>query len=157
MLVTQPISLLRSTKTKQVFGRLDIIFNNAGYGSVGEAEATPDDVAHGQFDVNFWGAINVSRAAIAFFWEVNRPGVGGTLCKFLLTYFMTLDPLLRIIMLGRCFLKCSGDSSTNNGDGYRSKFGMFANKQRTAYVLTYSQHWRVSAKHWPRSLIQHGI
>jgi hypothetical protein len=78
-------------------------------------------------------------------------------CKFLLTRFMTLDPLLRIIMLSRRFLKFSGDSTINNGDGYRSKFGMFANKQSTAYVLTYSQHWRVSAKHWPRSLIQHGI
>lgn len=62
-------------------GRLDIVFNNAGISALGEVEATPDEVAKGIFDVNFWGATNVSRAALRFFRETNPPGVGGTLLQ----------------------------------------------------------------------------
>jgi len=66
-------------KDKSVFGRLDIVVNNAGYGMLGEVESTPEDMARTLFDVNFWGAANVSKAAITFFREVNTPGVGGRL------------------------------------------------------------------------------
>jgi NAD(P)-dependent dehydrogenase (short-subunit alcohol dehydrogenase family) len=68
-------------KTKDVFGHIDVVFNNAGWVSVGEAEGMPDDVARAQFDTNFFGAANVSRAALKFFREVNKPGVGGTLVQ----------------------------------------------------------------------------
>jgi len=44
-----------------------------------EVEGTPEDVARRLFDVNFWGATNVSRAAVKFFREVNKPGAGGRL------------------------------------------------------------------------------
>ena len=64
---------------KQAFGRVDIVFNNAGVGSVGEIEATPEGVGRQVFDVNFWGAANVSKIAVRFFREQNPPGVGGTL------------------------------------------------------------------------------
>lgn len=33
------------------------------------------------FDTNFWGAANVSRAAVAFFREVNAQGDGGRLIQ----------------------------------------------------------------------------
>ncbi|KAG8213364.1 hypothetical protein J3R82DRAFT_11855 [Butyriboletus roseoflavus] len=68
-------------RTKEVFGRLDVVFNNAGYGVFGEAEMTPIDIARAMFEVNFWGAVNVSRAAIKFFREVNEPGRGGVLLQ----------------------------------------------------------------------------
>lgn len=68
-------------QTKETFGRLDVVFNNAGYGVVGDAETTPIDIAKAMFEVNFWGAVNVSRAAVKFFREVNEPGRGGVLLQ----------------------------------------------------------------------------
>jgi NAD(P)-dependent dehydrogenase (short-subunit alcohol dehydrogenase family) len=68
-------------KTKDVFQRLDVVFNNAGYGALGEVEGTPDDVARSVFEVNFWGNVNVTQQAVKFFREVNAPGVGGRLIQ----------------------------------------------------------------------------
>lgn len=51
------------TKTREKFGRLDVVINNAGYGVNGEMESTPDDVARQQMEVCFWGAVNVMREA----------------------------------------------------------------------------------------------
>jgi len=61
---------------KDKLGRIDIVFNNAGHGVIAEIEGTPEDVARSVFDVNFWGAMNVSREAIRFFREVNGPQGG---------------------------------------------------------------------------------
>jgi NAD(P)-dependent dehydrogenase (short-subunit alcohol dehydrogenase family) len=48
----------------QTFGRLDVVVNNAGYGVMGAfEEQTPEQFA-GQIDVNFWGTVNVCRAAL---------------------------------------------------------------------------------------------
>lgn len=69
------------SQIRDVFGRLDIVFNNAGIGAIGEIEATPDEVARDIFDVNFWGATSISRAALHFFREINPPGIGGMLLQ----------------------------------------------------------------------------
>ncbi|KAJ7173008.1 hypothetical protein C8R43DRAFT_1209228 [Mycena crocata] len=61
------------------FGRVDVVFNNAGYGIVGEIEATPEDAARALFDVNFWGAVAVSREAVRVFRDVNPGNIGGLL------------------------------------------------------------------------------
>ena len=61
---------------KEKLGRIDIVFNNAGHGVIAEIEGTPEDAARQVFDVNFWGAMNISREAIRFFREVNRPQGG---------------------------------------------------------------------------------
>ncbi|KAI0636946.1 NAD-P-binding protein [Trametes polyzona] len=61
---------------KAAFGRVDVVFNNAGYVAVGENEAVPDDVARPLFEVNFWGAVHVSQRAMRFFREENRPQGG---------------------------------------------------------------------------------
>ncbi|KAG1731848.1 uncharacterized protein EDB91DRAFT_709231 [Suillus paluster] len=68
-------------RTREVFGRLDVVFNNAGYGLFMEAEGTPIDKAREMFETNFWGSTNVSRAAVKFFREVNEPGKGGILLQ----------------------------------------------------------------------------
>ncbi|KAG2053315.1 NAD(P)-binding protein [Suillus hirtellus] len=68
-------------RTRSAFGRLDVVFNNAGYGLIAEIEGTPDDIARGIFETNFWGATNVSRAAVKFLREVNEPGKGGIILQ----------------------------------------------------------------------------
>src|SRR6267154_762729 len=60
------------------FNRIDVVFNNAGYYIVSEAEGMPHKAAREMFDVMLWGAENVMREAIRCFRDVNRP-MGGQL------------------------------------------------------------------------------
>jgi NAD(P)-dependent dehydrogenase (short-subunit alcohol dehydrogenase family) len=46
------------------FGRIDVVINNAGYGIVGAVEETPDLQLRALMETNFFGAANVSRAAL---------------------------------------------------------------------------------------------
>lgn len=46
------------------FGRIDVLVNNAGYANVSPIESTPEDDFRAQFDTNFWGVYNVSKAAV---------------------------------------------------------------------------------------------
>ncbi|KAJ7356860.1 hypothetical protein DFH08DRAFT_850352 [Mycena albidolilacea] len=59
------------------FGRLDVVVNNAGYGILAEIEATPDEDARYNFEVQFWGPVNITREAIKFMRDVNPAGHGG--------------------------------------------------------------------------------
>ncbi len=68
-------------QVKAAFGRLDIIVNNAVWGTFDEVESAREADARAMFDTNFWGAANVSRAAVAFFRDVNARGVGGRLIQ----------------------------------------------------------------------------
>ena len=77
--VTKPDEILTAfAKGKEVFGKIDVVFNNAGWAIVGDLEATPEDEARKMFDTNFWGSANVSREAVRFFREENKP-CGGRL------------------------------------------------------------------------------
>jgi NAD(P)-dependent dehydrogenase (short-subunit alcohol dehydrogenase family) len=46
------------------FGGLDVVVNGAGYRSVGSIEDMPADEFRRNIDVNFYGTVNVSRAAL---------------------------------------------------------------------------------------------
>jgi len=63
------------------FGRLDVVINNAGYGSMGELEGFPEDEARKQMETNFWGPVLLTRESIRMFREVNAPGQGGTIVQ----------------------------------------------------------------------------
>ncbi|KAF7795780.1 hypothetical protein EIP86_006947 [Pleurotus ostreatoroseus] len=65
-------------KAIDVFGRIDVVFNNAGYSVFAEVEGTTNEVARALFNTNFFGAMDVSREAVRVFRDVNRP-IGGRL------------------------------------------------------------------------------
>ncbi|WP_321471233.1 oxidoreductase [uncultured Paludibaculum sp.] len=46
------------------FGRLDVVVNNAGYGYVGSVEDMSEGDFRAQIETNFFGVVNVSRAAL---------------------------------------------------------------------------------------------
>lgn len=62
---------------KEAFGRINVVYNNAGYGIAAELEAVPEEQARALFDVVYWGSVNVALEAVKFFREVNGPEVGG--------------------------------------------------------------------------------
>ena len=63
--VTDPASIRAAVDWAQgEFGGIDILLNNAGYGLVGAAEETTADEYRPMFDVNFFGAAEVTRCLL---------------------------------------------------------------------------------------------
>ncbi|KAL1946153.1 hypothetical protein VTO73DRAFT_15280 [Trametes versicolor] len=68
--VIQPQSVSETfARAKDAFGRIDV-----------------DADARALFDTNFWGAVSVTREAVKFFRESNRPGAGGRLLQMTSVY-----------------------------------------------------------------------
>ena len=52
------------TQAADTFGRIDVVVNNAGYGDLGSFEDTTIDSFRAQIDTDFFGVVNVSKAAV---------------------------------------------------------------------------------------------
>ncbi|OCH90233.1 NAD-P-binding protein [Obba rivulosa] len=92
--VTQPDAVAGAfAQARAAFGRVDVVFNNAGYVLVSEVESAAEREADARalFEVNFWGALRVSQAAVAFFREVNQP-CGGWLLQVSSTAALGVTP-----------------------------------------------------------------
>ena len=75
--VSNPDDIKDAFRTTEIrFGRIDVVYNNAGSSLMGELESTPEEEARKMFEVNFWGAVNVAREAIRFFRDINKPQGG---------------------------------------------------------------------------------
>jgi NAD(P)-dependent dehydrogenase (short-subunit alcohol dehydrogenase family) len=75
--VTQDADITAAfSKAHEAFGRVDVVFNNAGQMINGELESVNEADARAMFDINFWGAARVTREAVQFFREVNQPRGG---------------------------------------------------------------------------------
>ena len=75
--VTDPKSIDEAlVTTYNTFGGIDLLINNAGYGQYGLFEAISAEQAKAQFDVNVFGVMNVTRAALPF---LRAKGGGGVI------------------------------------------------------------------------------
>lgn len=67
------------------FGQIDVLINNAGFGTIGALEAASREIIHQQFDVNFFGVIDVIQAVLPFMRQrkngiiINVSSIGGRL------------------------------------------------------------------------------
>ncbi|MFC4812637.1 oxidoreductase [Paenibacillus sp. GCM10023250] len=63
--VTNPEQVQAAIKSAiEVFGRIDVVVNNAGYGNISSIEETSDEDFKAQIETNLWGVIHVSRAVL---------------------------------------------------------------------------------------------
>lgn len=54
---------------KEKYGRLDVLVNNAGYGTLGPIEETSEEEIKRQFDVNVFGCVRMIKLALPFMRE----------------------------------------------------------------------------------------
>lgn len=63
--VTDPAAARTAlAEARRHFGRIDVLVNNAGYANVSPIETAADDDFRAQFETNFWGVYNVTKAAL---------------------------------------------------------------------------------------------
>ena len=142
--VTQPENVVEAfAQATRSFGRIDVVFNNAGIGHLGELEGMEESRARSILETNFWGAVSVTKEAMKCFRETNPSGAGGRLIQ--------MSSYSGIIGLpGMSFYGASkfGSSSPRLGEGFRVC---------SRHSCLCMQPWKERLKHWPQRLTQRGI
>lgn len=71
------------SQVQEIFGRIDVLVNNAGYGTMGAIEEVSDEAIRRQFDTNVFGTLNMIRAVLPMMRQqhsghiLNLSSVGG--------------------------------------------------------------------------------
>jgi NAD(P)-dependent dehydrogenase (short-subunit alcohol dehydrogenase family) len=73
--VTRPEQIAAAICKVEAGGRLDALVNNAGVNAIGPWEVVPDEVVRSVMEVNFFGALSLTRAAL----PLMRRQRGGTI------------------------------------------------------------------------------
>lgn len=74
--VTKPDTIQSAiTKVEETFGTIDVLVNNAGYGTIGVFESASNETIRNQFEANVFGLMNVTKAALPNM----RQGHGGVI------------------------------------------------------------------------------
>lgn len=162
--VTNKDSIQAAVKAAtEQFGQIDVLVNNAGFGTLGALEAAPDEVIRQQFDVNVFGLIEVTKAVLPVMRArkagviINISSVGGRVTfPFSTLYHATkfaveglteslqyeLNPLgirLKLVEPGGYKTDFAGRSMNYYGagglSGYQEPFDRFAGKL---------EHWPMS-------------
>lgn len=70
--VTDPATIQTAVQIGlAAFNRIDVLVNNAGYGLMGAVEEVSNQQIRNQFETNFFGLLNVTRAVIPIFKQQN--------------------------------------------------------------------------------------
>ncbi|KAF9809729.1 hypothetical protein IEO21_07296 [Rhodonia placenta] len=97
------------------FGRIDVVFNNAGYALLADVEGATEEAARAVFEVNFWGAVNVSKEAVRWFREENKPS-GGRLLQTSSMLGFTPDANLPLYVASKFALEGLSESFASSLD-----------------------------------------
>ncbi|KAL2811641.1 hypothetical protein BDW59DRAFT_177071 [Aspergillus cavernicola] len=65
----------------EIFGQINVVINNAGYGRRGDTEAASEEAARDQLETNFWGPVRITRSALRIFRETKPRGQGSTVVQ----------------------------------------------------------------------------
>jgi NAD(P)-dependent dehydrogenase (short-subunit alcohol dehydrogenase family) len=101
----------------RIFGRIDVLVNNAGYGLIGSLEECSDAQIRRNFEVNFFGALNVIRAALPQF----RAQKSGHVINISAAAAIANYPGFGIYGAAKCALEGISESLVAEGRGFGLK------------------------------------
>lgn len=101
----------------RTFGRIDVLVNNAGYGLIGSLEESSDEQIRKNFEVNFFGVVNLIRFALPHFRAQN----GGHVLNFSAAAAISNYPGFSVYGAAKCALEGMSESLAAEGRSFGLK------------------------------------
>lgn len=134
------------TQAHQHFGRLDVVFNNAGYALVGTVEEVSEADVRAEFDTNFFGVLRVVQAALPLL----RAQGGGHIVTVSSSVGVVAMPLIGLYCASKGAVELLHDSLAQEvkefginvtliePGAYATEFGSPASAKRSAGIDAYA-------------------